>query len=131
MSSEHRVNLGAASGHEQHPEEPPERPRWWLRNPPLGVAIAVALGIATVWVTSSFQRPASDELATVIYIVILPIALLLPACALSAALIAWFALRAATGRLRLMLAVPAAAAVVLNAIAIGLFIRWLTRVFTG
>ncbi len=131
MSSEDRVKFSGAAAHEQHADKSPERPRWWLRNPALGVAVAVALGIATVWVTFSFQRPAARQMATLIYIVILPIALLLPACALSGALIAWFALRAATGRLRLMLAAPAAAAVVLNTTAIGLFIRWLTRVFIG
>lgn len=131
MSSEHRVKSTGASTEADDAEELPERPRWWLRNPSLGVALAVVLGIAAVWITSSINRSNSDQEATLIYIVILPMALLLPAIALSGALIAWHAFQSTRGRLRLLLAAPAAAAVILNTAAIGLFLRWIVGIFPG
>jgi hypothetical protein len=131
VSSEHRVKSTGASTEPVDAEELPERPRWWLRNPSLGVALAVVLGIAAVWVTSSINRSNSDQEATLIYIVILPMALLLPAIALSGALIAWHAFQSTRGRLRLALAAPTAAAVILNTAAIGLFLRWIAGIFPG
>ena len=131
MSSEQRVKSDGASADRENSDDLPEQPRWWLRNPSLGVAVAAVLGIAAVWVTASINRSDSGQAATLIYIVILPIALLLPAIALSGAMIAWHAFQATRGRLRLMLAAPAAAAVVLNTAAIGLFIRWVAGVFPG
>jgi hypothetical protein len=95
-------------------DEPAERPRWWLRNPAAGVLSAAVLGVATLSVTAS---------------VILPIALLLPAIALGGAFVAWRALGAAHGGLRLALAPAAALALILNLTAVGLFVRWLGRVF--
>ena len=129
MSTEHRVKSAGTSPDSEDAEDLPERPRWWLRNPSLGVAAAAILGIAAVWVTSSINRSNSGQAATLIYIVVLPIALLLPAIALSAAMIAWHAFQSTRGRLRLLLAAPAAAAVILNSAAIGLFIRWVAGVF--
>ncbi len=131
MSSEHRVKSDGASADRENSDDLPEQPRWWLRNPSLGVAVAAVLGIAAVWVTASINRSDSGQAATLVYIVILPIALLLPAIALSGAMIAWHAFQATRGRLRLMLAAPAAAAVILNTAAIGLFIRWVAGVFPG
>ncbi len=131
MSSEQRVKSDGASADRENSDDLPEQPRWWLRNPSLGVAVAAVLGIAAVWVTASINRSDSGQAATLVYIVILPIALLLPAIALSGAMIAWHAFQATRGRLRLMLAAPAAAAVILNTAAIGLFIRWVAGVFPG
>ena len=131
MSSEHRVKSAGASTEPDDAEDLPERPRWWLRNPSLGVALAMVLGIAAVWITSSINRSNSGQAATLIYIVILPMALLLPAIALSGALIAWHAFRSTHGRVRLVLAAPAAAAVILNTAAIGLFLRWIAGIFAG
>jgi hypothetical protein len=101
-------------------DEPAERPRWWLRNPAAGVLSAAVLGVATLSVTAS---------STLLYLVILPIALLLPAIALGGAFVAWRALGAAHGGLRLALAPAAALALILNLTAVGLFVRWLGRVF--
>jgi len=129
VASEHRVKSGEAPEVMEDAEDLPERPRWWLRNPSLGVVAAAILGIAAVWITSSINRSSSGQAATLIYIVILPIALLLPAIALSGALIAWHAFQSTRGRLRLLLAAPAAAAVILNTAAVGLFLRWVAGIF--
>ena len=113
------------------PDELPERPRWWLRNPAAGVLTTAVLGVATIWVTLSIGTPDSAPGSTLISIVILPIALLLPAIALGGAFVAWHSFRATRGGLRIALAAPAAMALILNVAAVGLFMRWVTQVFVG
>ncbi|UCD68731.1 MAG: hypothetical protein JSW48_01065 [Betaproteobacteria bacterium] len=131
MSADNKVNsdddpttLGPA-------DKPPERPRWWLRNPAAGVLSAAMLGVAALSVTASIKTPDPAPGSTLLYIVILPIALLLPAIAVGAAFVAWRALGAAHGGLRLALAPAAALALILNLTAVGLFIRWMGRAFLG
>ena len=131
MTADNRVNSDDDPATEQAEETAAELPRWWIRNPAKGVITAAILGIATTWVTLSIKSPDSAPGTTLLYIVILPIALLLPAIALSGAFISWHAFQASRGRLRLLLAAPAAVGLVLNAIAVGLFIRWVGRVFFG
>ena len=129
MSVDNRVNSGDDPATEDTEESAAELPRWWIRNPAKGVITATILGLATTWVTLSIKTPDSAPGTTLIYIVILPIALLLPAMALSGAFISWHAFQASRGRLRLILAAPAAVGLILNAIAVGLFLRWVGRVF--
>ena len=131
MSADNRVNSDDDPATEQTEEIAAELPRWWIRNPTKGVITAAILGIAAAWVTLSIQTPDSTPGSTLLYIVILPIALLLPAIALSGAFISWHAFQASRGRLRLLLAVPAAVGLILNATAVGLFMRWIGQVFLG
>ena len=131
MSADNRVNSDDELAAEQTEETATELPRWWIRNPAKGVITAAILGIATTWVTLSIKTPDSSPGTTLLYIVILPIALLLPAIALSGAFISWHAFQASRGRLRLILSAPAAIGLILNAIAVGLFMRWVGQVFFG
>jgi len=142
VSADNRVNSDDDPATQQAEESAAEPPRWWIRKPAKGVITAAILGIATTWVTLSIKSPDSAPGTTLLYIVILPIALLLPAIALSGAFISWaialsgafiswHAFQASRGRLRLLLAAPAAVGLVLNAIAVGLFMRWVGRVFFG
>ena len=131
MSADNRVNSRDDPATEDTEESAAELPRWWIRNPAKGVIAAVILGLATTWVTLSIKTPDSAPGTTLLYIVILPIALLLPAIALSGAFISWHAFQASRGTLRLLLAAPAAVGLVLNAIAVALFMRWVGRVFLG
>jgi len=126
-----RVNLDQQPETMEASDSPPERPRWWLRNPVAGILATAVLGVAAAWVTLSIGRPDPAPGSTLLYIVVLPIALLLPAIAVSGALVAWHAFQATSGKLRLALAVPAAIALVLNTAAAGLFIRWAVLVFFG
>ena len=90
---------------------------------------AAVLGVATATVTLSIRTPDSTPGATLLYLVILPIALLLPAIAIGGAFIAWRAFAATSGTMRLLLAAPATLAVVLNIAAVAVFLRWLVQVF--
>ncbi len=129
MSANNRVNSDDELVPENAVPTAEEPPRWWIRTPIKGVVSAAILGVATTWVTLSIKTPDSAPGSSLLYLVILPIALLLPAIALSGAFVAWHAFQASHGRLRLLLAAPAAVGLVLNAIAVGLFVRWVGRVF--
>lgn len=129
MSANNGVNQEAESVQDESDEPLPERQRWWLRNPAVGVLATAALGVATALVTISIRTPDSTPGATLLYLVILPIALLLPAIAIGGAFVAWRALTATSGKMRLMLAAPAAIALLLNVAAVILFLRWLVQVF--
>ena len=131
MAADNRVNSDDDPATLGQADESAERPRWWLRNPAAGVLSAAVLGVATLSVTASIKTPDSAPGSTVLYLVILPIALLLPAIALGGAFVAWRALGAAHGGLRLALDPPAALALILNLTAVGLFVRWMGRVFFG
>ncbi len=134
MSADNRVNdnrIGDEDDADRNDASIDEPPRWWLRNPAAGVLVSALLGIATASVTASIKMPDGAPGSTVLYLVILPIALLLPAIAVGGALVAWRALGAAQGRSRLALAPAAALALVLNLAAVGLFVRWVIRILFG
>ena len=91
MGTDNRVNSGDDPTTPGPADEPAERPRWWLRNPAAGVLSAAVLGVATLSVTASIKTPDSAPGSTVLYLVILPIALLLPAIALGGAFVSLIA----------------------------------------
>ncbi|NIO40392.1 MAG: hypothetical protein GTO41_09465 [Burkholderiales bacterium] len=119
------------SAHGDAPHTIEERTRWWIRNPTAGVLVATLSGLATCWVTLSIKTPDSSPGSTLLYMVILPIALLLPAIAIGGALVTWHAFHASRGMLRRMLAAPAALALTLNLVAVALFARWVLQIFSG
>ncbi|MGH8631980.1 MAG: hypothetical protein ACREU7_14630 [Burkholderiales bacterium] len=97
--------------------------RWWRRRPAAGVAASLATGAVAMWVASALAPASRQPVDALAYLVSLPVALLLPAAALAAALIGWQAWRASMGTARAALALPALAAVTGNALAIGIFAR--------
>ncbi|MGH8677526.1 MAG: hypothetical protein ACREUQ_04145 [Burkholderiales bacterium] len=103
--------------------------RWWQRQPALSVVVALAVGLLALWLVGVLGAPARSSAAAFLYMVTLPIALLLPAGALAGALLAWSAWGASRGLTRTMLAVPAAAAFIINFIAIGFFVRFVAAIF--
>jgi hypothetical protein len=106
-------------------------PRWWQRSPALGIAAALATGVAGIWLLGALGRPAGTAQSAFLYMATLPMALLLPALALFGALIAWRSYAASEGRWRLVLTLPAFAALAINSLVIGLFLRFLAQIFTG
>ncbi|KPK33006.1 MAG: hypothetical protein AMJ66_06000 [Betaproteobacteria bacterium SG8_40] len=129
MSADPRVNSDEVAGMAGNSDQEAAEPRrWWLRRPAFGIVASMFLGVAAFLVTSSIGRPGPDPGAAFTNLVVLPIALLLPAIALGAAMVAWHAFGQTHGRLRLLLMVPTAIAIILNAIAIAAFARWVVRV---
>jgi hypothetical protein len=80
-----------------------------------------------MWVASALAPEIEHPVDSLRYLISLPIALLLPAASLVAALIGWQAWQASAGGERLALALPALAALSANALAIALFARALAR----
>jgi hypothetical protein len=123
------------------PEEPPQegsahddadtRPRWWQRSPVLGIAAGLATGVSGIWLLRALGRPAQSADSAFLYMATLPIALMLPALALFGALIGWRSHAALRGPARLAWAAPAVAAVALNILAIGMFLRFVIQIFSG
>ena len=130
MCADPRVNSDDPVVSTEHVEEQSGRPRWWLKNPALGVFASLALGVAAFLLTSAIGKPGKDPGTAFTNLIILPIALLLPAIALGGALVAWHAFGSTQGRLRLMLAIPMAIALILNSAAIAIFARWAVRVLS-
>jgi hypothetical protein len=131
VPTDDRVNSAHSGSGDSATESVEARPRWWLRNPTIGVLSAAVLGIVTALLAASIRAPESTPGSTLLYLVILPIALLLPTIALAGMLVAWRAFKASRGRYRLMLAVPASFALAMNALAVGLFMRWVVQVLAG
>ena len=106
---------------DQHNGEPATR--WWRRRPAAGVASSLGTGAVAIWIASGLAPSGKQPLDLLAYLVSLPIALLLPAAALAAALIGWQAWQASTGPVRAALALPAFAALGVNTLAIMVFAR--------
>jgi len=130
VSADPRVNSDEETGSMNPPEDGPERPRWWIRRPAMGIVASAVLGVAAFLVTLTIGTPASDPGMIFTNLVILPIALLLPAIALGGAMVAWHAFGQTCGRQRLMLAFPAAIGLLLNSAAIAVFTKWVVQVLS-
>ena len=131
MSADPRVNSDETTRMTSPADEVAEIPRWWLRRPASGIAAAMILGITALLVTTSIGTPGAAPGTAFTNLVVLPIALLLPAIALGAAMIAWHAFGNTRGRQRLLLAVPASIALISNAAAIVAFARWAVRLVSS
>lgn len=127
MSADPRVNSDESASIASTADEAAQTPRWWVRRPVTGIVAALILGIAALLVTMSIGNPGSEPGTAFTNLVVLPIALLLPAIALGAAMIAWHAFGHTHGRQRLLLTAPAAIALVLNVAAIVAFARWAVK----
>jgi len=124
VSADPRVNSDEPADTNGSADDAAQTPRWWLRRPAAGIAAAMTLGVAALLVTTSIGAPGSEPGTAFTNLVVLPIALLLPAIALGAAMIAWHAFRHTRGRQRLLLTVPMSIALVCNVAAIIAFARW-------
>lgn len=102
--------------------------RWWKRNPPLGVFVALVGATAALGLLLALGRPVPGGHATFVYMTTLPIALLLPAICVAGAFLAWQAAKGASLRMRWWLLAAAILAVIANIAAVGLFMRFLIHV---
>lgn len=101
-------------------------PPWWQHRPASGVALAVALGIATLWISLSLlAAPRADD-ARFLRFVTLPFLLFVPAASVFGVFLAARALRAASGFSQVLLAVPSILALLANLLALAQFARLLS-----
>ncbi len=104
---------------------------WWRRSPMLAAAAAVAIGLGTFWFGGMLLRVPLDAHATLGYLLMLPLLLIVPAFSAVGLRLAWLAMQDRTARWRGGIGVAVIAATAANIAAIGRFGAALLRIFTN
>jgi hypothetical protein len=104
---------------------------WWRRSPALAAAAAVAIGLGTFWFGGMLSRVPLDAHATLGYLLMLPLLLIVPAFSAVGLRLAWLAMQDRTATWRRFIGVAVVAAAVANIAAIGRFGTALLRIFTN
>jgi len=120
-------NESSASLPEQ--ENPGIEP-WWRRSAPLASGASLAIGAATLWFGNMLNRVPLDQHATLSYLLMLPLLLVVPAFSAAGLRLAWLAWFGAQGA-RMLIAILVLAAVAANLLAIWRFGSALLRIFGG
>lgn len=113
---------------DNQPEEAGAKP-WWRRSPAAAAAAAVAIGAATLWFGNMLNRVPLDDHATLGYLLMLPLLLIVPAFSTAGLRLAWLGLARRAGPLNLLIAAMALAGALLNLLAIVRFAQALMRIF--
>ena len=107
----------------------PEIEPWWRRSPPLAAGASFALGAATLWFGNMLNRVPLDQHATLSYLLMLPMLMIMPAFSAAGLRLAWLSWFGAQGANRIFIAVVLLAAVAANLLAIARFGGALLRIF--
>lgn len=115
---------------DDEPEEAYAEP-WWRRSPPAAAAASVAIGAATLWFGNMLYRVPLDDHATLGYLLMLPLLLIVPAFSAAGLRLAWLGFLRRSGPMGLLVAVAALAGALLNLQAVLRFVQALMRIFGG
>jgi hypothetical protein len=110
------------------PEDPQIEP-WWRRSAPLAAGASLAIGAATLWFGGMLNRVPLDQHATLSYLLMLPLLMIVPAFSGAGLRLAWLAWRGAQGATRMLIAIVVLTAVMANLLAIARFGMALLRIF--
>ncbi len=102
---------------------------WWRRSPPAAAAASVAIGAATLWFGNMLNRVPLDDHATIGYLLMLPLLLIVPAFSTAGLRLAWLGFSRRSGPMSLLVAAAALAGALLNIQAIVRFAQALMRIF--
>ena len=118
--------------HDDEPVEANEEIRtWWRRSPTLAATAALAIGLGTLWFGGMLSRVPLDSHATLGYLLMLPLLLIVPAFSATGLRLSWLAMRDQTVRWHGAIGLAVIAATVANVAAIGRFGAALLRIFTN
>ena len=104
---------------------------WWRRSPPAAAAASVAIGAATLWFGNMLNRVPLDNHATLGYLLMLPLLLIVPAFSTAGLRLAWLGFSRRSGPMSLVIAAAALAGALLNLQAVLRFVQALMRIFGG
>ena len=102
---------------------------WWRRSAPLAAGASLAIGAATLWFGNMLNRVPLDQHATLSYLLMLPLLLIVPAFSAAAVRLAWLSWSGAQGAKRVLVAIVVFAAVMANLLAMWRFGAALLRIF--
>lgn len=104
---------------------------WWRRSAPLAAGASLAIGVATLWFGDMLSRVPLDQHATLGYLLMLPLLLIVPAFSAAGLRLAWLAWSGARGATRIVIAIVLLAGVAANLLAIADFGSALLRIFSN
>jgi hypothetical protein len=102
---------------------------WWRRSAPLAAVASLAIGAATLWFGNMLNRVPLDQHATLSYLLMLPLLLIVPAFSAAGLRLAWLSWSGVRGTPRTLIAIVVLAAVMANLLAIARFGTALLRIF--
>ena len=102
---------------------------WWHRSTPLAAAASLAIGTATLWFGDMLNRVPLDQHATLSYLFMLPLLLIVPAFSSAGLRLAWLSWSGARDVTRVLVAIVALTAAMANLLAIARFGAALLRIF--
>jgi hypothetical protein len=103
---------------------------WWRRSPLLAAGASAVIGAGTLWFGNMLGRVPLDQHATIGYLLMLPMLLIVPAFCAAALRLAWIALRSAPDSQRASVIALGVLGGVLNGLALLRFVQALARIFT-
>jgi hypothetical protein len=102
---------------------------WWRRSAPLAAGASLAIGAATLWFGNMLNRVPLDQHATLSYLLMLPLLLIVPAFSAAGMRLAWLSWSGTQGATRPLVAIAVLAAAMANLAAMWRFGTALQRIF--